>query len=300
MGEISAPRSAAASGSKIPGSPTKRVKQRGRRIHPTAIRVLVVGSLNHPKRPVERKQFETACRHLGAALAQRGLTIVVSSLHFKTADVPILKGANDARAGKTPLPVVLLPPTIPRSNDPLYPENEDEFRSAYPNLALTLELLPGQWKEIRDAQAQEADVVVLIGGREGTLQVAWAAKEHGVPIVPIPIFGRAAKQIWEIERAELAAQKRYKECEEFTQIYRKFNADQIADLVLRLAKKTDPSSPSSARSAHRHRASSALRMWLEKLAYFEQQEAISADPAQKFALKKQIEEAQTKIRELGG
>ena len=47
-------------------------------------------------------------------------------------------------------------------------------------------------------------------------------------------------------------------------------------------------------------SSGALAIWQEKLDYLQQQEAITADPAQKFALKKQIEEAEEKIRELGG
>lgn len=36
----------------------------------------------------------------------------------------------------------------------------------------------------------------------------------------------------------------------------------------------------------------ALETWREKLEYPRQQEAIAADPAQKFAVKKRIEEAQ--------
>jgi hypothetical protein len=44
----------------------------------------------------------------------------------------------------------------------------------------------------------------------------------------------------------------------------------------------------------------ALQIWREKLDFLQQQEAIIADPAQKFALRKQIEETKEKIRELGG
>jgi hypothetical protein len=40
-------------------------------------------------------------------------------------------------------------------------------------------------------------------------------------------------------------------------------------------------------------------IWTEKLDYLRQQEALAADPAQKFTLKKQIAEAKAKIRELG-
>jgi hypothetical protein len=43
-----------------------------------------------------------------------------------------------------------------------------------------------------------------------------------------------------------------------------------------------------------------LATWKEKLEYLQLQEAITAEPAQKFALKKQIEEAQQKIRQFGG
>ena len=46
--------------------------------------------------------------------------------------------------------------------------------------------------------------------------------------------------------------------------------------------------------------SGAVAIWQEKLAFLQEQEAITADPGQKFALKKQIQEAQQKIRELSG
>ena len=46
--------------------------------------------------------------------------------------------------------------------------------------------------------------------------------------------------------------------------------------------------------------STAISLWKEKLGEFQQQEAIASDPGQKFALKKQIEEAQRKIQELSG
>jgi len=44
----------------------------------------------------------------------------------------------------------------------------------------------------------------------------------------------------------------------------------------------------------------ALDLWRQKLAYFEEQEAIASDPAQKFALRHQIEEIHAKIQKLGG
>ncbi len=47
------------------------------------------------------------------------------------------------------------------------------------------------------------------------------------------------------------------------------------------------------------KASSALAVWREKLEFLRQQEATASDPAQRFALRKQIEEAEKKIGELG-
>ena len=46
--------------------------------------------------------------------------------------------------------------------------------------------------------------------------------------------------------------------------------------------------------------SSALSLWREKLEFLREQEALAVDASQKFALRKQIEEAESKIRELGG
>ena len=54
------------------------------------------------------------------------------------------------------------------------------------------------------------------------------------------------------------------------------------------------------RRPHAANSLAALSVWSEKLAFLEEQEAIVADAAQKFALRKQIEEARAKILELGG
>lgn len=202
-----------------------------------AIRVLVAGSLSAPKNKAERAAFTTVCQRLGAALAQRGVTIVVSSLHKFTADLPVLQGANDSRQGKQPLGIVLLPPTIGRPNDPLMPGNEAEFHTLFPNLTHSLEVLPGNWKAVRATQATEADLVILIGGREGASQLGWAAKRAGVPLLPIPIFGRAAGKLWEVELNEHSSAKRYDLAEAFDRLYKKFKADEVADLALLLAKR---------------------------------------------------------------
>ncbi len=64
---------------------------------------------------------------------------------------------------------------------------------------------------------------------------------------------------------------------------------------------TFPNAVSPVEAAHPHdHESGALKTWRRKLEYLRQQEAIATDPAQKFALAEQIEEARAKITELGG
>ena len=61
-----------------------------------------------------------------------------------------------------------------------------------------------------------------------------------------------------------------------------------------------PASPPANPSPPQPPLTAATAIWQEKLDYLRQQEAITADPTQKFALKKQIDEAQRRIAELGG
>ena len=70
-------------------------------------------------------------------------------------------------------------------------------------------------------------------------------------------------------------------------------ADEIADLLL-----APPSNASFMPPPRPGTPSSAASIWQEKLEFLRQQEAICADPAQKFALKKQIEEAEAKLKVL--
>lgn len=72
-------------------------------------------------------------------------------------------------------------------------------------------------------------------------------------------------------------------------------AGEVADLLLtpitKAASLTPPRTPGAAPSP-------AAAIWREKLEYLRAQEAICSDPAQKFTLRKQIEEAEGKLREL--
>ena len=73
-------------------------------------------------------------------------------------------------------------------------------------------------------------------------------------------------------------------------------AGEVADLLLTPISKSSslPTPPPTGAKA----PSAAAAVWREKLDYLRVQEAVCSDPAQRFTLKKQIEEAETKLREL--
>ena len=80
-------------------------------------------------------------------------------------------------------------------------------------------------------------------------------------------------------------------------------APAVATDVIRLLKRLfglQPQRLLSPAAPRRPTTSAALELWREKLSYLQQQEAIVADPATRFALKKQIEEIHDKMIELGG
>jgi hypothetical protein len=64
--------------------------------------------------------------------------------------------------------------------------------------------------------------------------------------------------------------------------------------------KPGSSAPPASPNAPAGSSNPAVAIWREKLAYFREQEAIASDPAQNFALKKQIEETEREIGELDG
>ena len=72
-------------------------------------------------------------------------------------------------------------------------------------------------------------------------------------------------------------------------------AGEVADLLLTPISKASSIRPPRPPGAP---PSPAALVWREKLDYLREQEAICSDPAQRFTLKKQIEEAETKLREL--
>src|SRR5262249_11002364 len=54
----------------------------------------------------------------------------------------------------------------------------------------------GPWTVSHTAAIRDADVVLLIGGRQFTELMAQIAPILGKPLLPLPLFGGAAQKIW--------------------------------------------------------------------------------------------------------
>ena len=75
--------------------------------------------------------------------------------------------------------------------------------------------------------------------------------------------------------------------------------DELASLVIASVSRWEIEDMKSGTLTGNH-SPSAQEIWQEKLAHFQREEAITADPQVKFQLKKLIQECQQKIEELGG
>jgi hypothetical protein len=148
--------------------------------------------------------------------------------------------------------------------------------------------------------------VILVGGVGGTYETGQIARRQGKPVFPIADtrdgnFPDAYRMYFEILDSWSAQPIAGLEREDFEDL--SAPAPAVATDAIRLLKRLfglQPQRISSPAVPRRPTTSAALQLWREKLDYLQIQEATIADPAQKFALKKQIEEAREKIRELGG
>ena len=194
---------------------THRMSWRGRP------RVLVVGSLQ--KDEPQFKQFRGACREIGRVLARHDLIVVASSRKETAADIHVLEGANEQRAGKEPLGVHLVCPTVADKAE-RFPRKSFAFNKDFPNLTVTeRKFIEGKLKDNRVEQVKQADAVILIGGAKGTHKAADAARRSRIPIVAVPTFGGAAKEIW--ARVQNSSLKR--------QLEDAFSAEVIVEAVKR-------------------------------------------------------------------
>jgi TIR domain len=153
---------------------------------------------------------------------------------------------------------------------------------------------------------ERAEAVILVGGAGGTYETGLIARRQGKPVLPVADtrhgnFSDAYHMYFGILDSWNTQPISDLNREDFEDL--SGPAPTVATDVIRLLKRLfglQPQRIPSPAAPRRPTTSVALELWREKLSYLQQQEAIVADPATRFALKKQIEEIHGKINELGG
>jgi hypothetical protein len=161
-------------------------------------------------------------------------------------------------------------------------------------------------REAWERSIARAEAVILVGGVGGTYETGQIARRQGKPVLPLADtrdgnFPDAYRTYFEILDSWSTQPIAGLKPEDFEDL--SAPAPAVATDAIRLLKRLfglQPQRISSPTAPRRPKNSAALELWNEKLDYLQQQEAVVADPATKFALKKQIEEVQDKINELGG
>ncbi|MBK9748106.1 MAG: hypothetical protein J0M07_00455 [Anaerolineae bacterium] len=179
------------------------------------LRVLVKGSIEKPEDSWSEQQkqdyakriarYAAACKTLGRLLARKGMTIVVgvpqweNLLERRAVAAYVMEGANEEplKDGKKHKVV-------------FYSPNEVEPVNTTPELDSLAELRKLENLEIEDKflgaaaysasmipDVQISDVILLIGGGEGTASIGFSAYSLNKPIVALASFGGAAKSIFD-------------------------------------------------------------------------------------------------------
>ncbi len=178
------------------------------------MKILVVGSLRKPDRAgvkpsakfVQNNQsnFQAACRALGAAMVRRGHEIVVGVPDWpmlrkrETVATFVVEGANSVTPENGKTHVVNFYGPIehePRDRTPRVTDSLRELR-ALPNI--TIDQIPlgsGGSKARTIPNVNQAKVVLLVSGQEGTESIGYAAHSMEKPVIALTAFEGAASRI---------------------------------------------------------------------------------------------------------
>jgi Predicted nucleotide-binding protein containing TIR-like domain len=141
----------------------------------------------------DRGQFEGACRETGQAIANLGHTIIVGSSRPSTADKHFVDGVLAAVSG---------PAAVPREAPNIRVIRPFDEVVDYATLSIKhpgsfrFEDRPGlRAAGVKALAVRKADVVLTIGGAEGTYLAGLAAILGKKPLIPIASFGGASRHL---------------------------------------------------------------------------------------------------------
>lgn len=165
---------------------------------------------------------------------------------------------------------------------------------------------PGSEHEAWEASIAKADAIILVGGLGGTYATGQIGRRQGKPILPLADTreGRHSDaytcyfemvQNWDVEPIECLT------LDEFQSLSNP--APGVANDVIRLLERLFGQQTyrvTLTQSQRQPNRDAAVELWKEKLAYLLNEEPLAVEASSKFKLKKEIEEAQEKIRHLQG
>lgn len=153
-------------------------------------KVLVVGS----RKAHDLGEFRTACRAIGAALAEAGHTIVAAGCGDDDAETWVMDGADSARVADKKTSVIPFTPALPGTQDLL--TQTPNIAARWPNLLfLPPFATKGSWAVGQAVALIRSDVALLIGGGLLTANVGSLALELDKPYYAVAELGGAAKTL---------------------------------------------------------------------------------------------------------
>ncbi|WP_437634665.1 hypothetical protein [Sorangium sp. So ce854] len=138
----------------------------------------------------DQRRFEDACQQMGKLFVKRGHTLIVGTDDPLDADYHFVRGANEV-PGKHA--VIVSRPDGDRRPTPY----EGDRRTKLKNIDFRYTRRKGEWTVALVHALAEADVLLVIGGRDAVMATGYSAEALKKPVLAIPSFDGSAQKIWE-------------------------------------------------------------------------------------------------------
>lgn len=140
-------------------------------------------------------QFEQACFEIGAEIARRGHSIIISGWSLETADYHVVQGVlSIIRSSPITYPVIEVYSSSSRETFPFQSELDSiPHAFSFPNSSAAK-----YWQNASMLQIRDSDCVLVICGGKGSYNAGIAALMSGRRMVPVGSFGGAALELLDV------------------------------------------------------------------------------------------------------
>lgn len=147
------------------------------------MKVHIVGSYPRNMPPEEMDSFKSACRDIGRVLATRKHEVVIAALTENTADRHVVEGMKEVEG----------------IHNLVFYRRDDEEKETYdvlPKEKFSFSIKSYRGNRHINALA-EGMAMLIIGGQGGTATAGFSAFALKRPVLAVPSFGGAGKDIWD-------------------------------------------------------------------------------------------------------